>query len=310
MRSLALLVVALLTLVAVGAAAQTDAPAVQFGLVGLARGETARLNVVSLVPPGPCHVTLQFLDAQGVAFPGALAEVDLAPGQATHLDLPSGAAFATSAATVLRRRVRASVETSAGGPSTNGSPSPCIGVVSTLELFDSFTGRLVAFYPPGPPVRPPPDTNSGPPDAFGMVGLARLQSAVLTTINLAPATPGAFAPPCRVSLTFLDEAGQMFQSDRTPLQLQVDLMPGQFATLALPASLIFPGSRELRQDVRASVEANPGPIGIPPGPCDGLVNTLELVDTVTSRTQLIYSAGADPAPPETNPGSPDVNTPN
>jgi hypothetical protein len=311
-RSLVLLVVALLTLVAVGAAAQTDTPAVPFGLVGLARGETARLNVVNLVPPDPCHVTLQFLDAAGQAFPGAGAEADLAPGQATHLDLPSGAAFATSAATVVRRRVRASVESSAGSPSTNGvPPGPCIGLVSTLELFDSFTGRLVAFYkPPGLPIAPAPTTTSGPPDAFGMVGLARLQAAALTVINLAPAAPGAVAPSCRVSLTFLDEAGQMFPSGGTSLQNQADLMPGQFATLALPASVALASSRDVRQAFRARVEVNPGPISPPPDPCEGLVNTLEVVDTLTGRTQLIYPAGADPVPPGTSSGPADVNMPN
>ena len=278
----------------VAAAAQADLPAVQFGLVGLARGETARLNVVNLFPPDPCHVTLQFLDAEGGAFPGTVAEADLALGQAIHLDLPAGTAFATSAATVLRRRVRASVESSAGSPLANGvPPGPCIGLVSTLELFDSLTGRLVAFYlPPGPSRSATLETNPGPPDAFGMVGLARLQSAILTVINLTPATAGAVPPsPCRVSLTFLDEAGQMFPSRGTPLQSQADLMPGQFATLALPASVALASSRDVRLAFRARVEVSPGPPELPPDPCAGLINTLELVDTLTGRTQLIYPGG-------------------
>lgn len=88
----------------------------------------------------------------------------------------------------------------------------------------------------------------------------------------------------------------MFSSGRTPLERQVDLLPGQFASLTLPASLVFEASRELRQDFRARVEAQPGPSQFPPDPCDGLVNTLELVDTLTGRTPLIYPGGVNPGP--------------
>jgi hypothetical protein len=293
MKALVLAIGALSVLFPASATAQTDLPAVQFGLVGLARGETARLHAVNLLAP-PCRVTLEFLHEQSEAFPGAVAEIDLESGQAAHLDLPAPTAFASPF--VPRMRFRASVETSAV-PSTDTPPGPCAGVVSTLELFDQVTGRIVAFYPSGS-TRSAPSTNAnpGPPDAYGMVGLARLQAAILTVLNLTSATPGTSAPACRVSLTFLDETGQMFSSGRTPRQGQVDLLPGQFASLTLPASLVFAASRELRQDFRASVEVDPGPVNFPPNPCDGLVNTLELVDTLTGRAQAIYPAGSNPGP--------------
>lgn len=60
------------TLTASWAAAQTETtlPAVQSGLIGIARAQTARLNVVHLMPfdpdypPNPCMATLMFLNEQ------------------------------------------------------------------------------------------------------------------------------------------------------------------------------------------------------------------------------------------------------
>lgn len=236
------------------AAQESELPAVQFGLVGLARLQTARLNVVNThTPPNPiepCHVSLQFLNELGEPFLGVIAEADLLPGQATLLDLPAAMAFQGS--TAFRRLFRASV-----------------------------------FYP-----------NPGPPGIYGMLGLARLQSAMLTVINLTASRTASTA--CAVTLTFLDEAGQMFVSSRTgePLRREAELLPGQFARLTLPAVQVFADSRELRKPFRASVfYPTPGPPEVP-NPCAGLVNTLELVDTLTGRTQLVYSAIPTPGPPD------------
>jgi hypothetical protein len=239
---------------------------------------------------------MQFLE-QGETFPGATTEADLGVGQATHLDLPASTAFDNStASTALRRRFRATVEVSTG-PSTNLPPGPCRGLVTTLELFDNLTGRLVAFYPPGPPNDPGSTEPPGPPGTFGMVGLARLQAAVLTAINLTPETVGSVPPsPCHVSLAFLDETGQAFSSGKTPVEREVDVAPGEFASLALPAAVALAGSQDLRRAFRAAVEEPPGPPNTPPDPCAGLVNTLELVDTLTGRTQLVYPGGMNPGP--------------
>ena len=277
-------------------AQQNQLPAVQFGPVGLARGEKARLNVMNTLPPSPvrsessCHVSLRSLNERGESFRDAVGDADLEPGHATELDLPAATAFENSAA--LRRPIRASVEINPGPPDL--PPNPCGGIVSTMELFDNLTGRLVSFYvSPGPP-----EVSPGPPEIYGMLGLARLQAAVLNVINLTAETPNGDPIACGVTLTFLDSAGQMFPVGRTGegLQRHVALEPGEFASLTLPASLVFAGSRDLRQAFRASVEINPGPPELPPGPCAGLISTLELVDTLTGRTQVVYSAGAQPGP--------------
>lgn len=119
---------------------QPDPPG--FGMVGIAQGQTARLNIVnlgngpSLVPP-PCRAALQFFDDQG----NLLAErrVRVEAGNATFLDLaptfPPG-----DVVTAPRAEIRAAIEFPDGE-----LPPPC---KSTLEVFDNASGRTSIIYPP------------------------------------------------------------------------------------------------------------------------------------------------------------------
>jgi hypothetical protein len=68
---------------------QPDPP--RFGMVGIADGQTARLNLVNLLtpgaaalPPGPCRAELQFLDGDGNVVASRL--VRLEAGHAAFLD--------------------------------------------------------------------------------------------------------------------------------------------------------------------------------------------------------------------------------
>src|SRR3974390_2884802 len=59
----------------------------QFGMIGLAAGQTARLNVVAF-PTNPCNATIGFLNSNGVAPPNSVSKfVSLSPGQASFVDL-------------------------------------------------------------------------------------------------------------------------------------------------------------------------------------------------------------------------------
>jgi hypothetical protein len=121
---------------------QPDPPA--FGLIGLAQGQTARLNIVSVSPgpctpsevsPGPCRVQLAFLDADGrviVKRSGALAQVTLTlvSGRAASLDL--------SADDLLIDGMRTEIRAVAQVTSRLVAPGPCR---LTLEIFDNITGR-------------------------------------------------------------------------------------------------------------------------------------------------------------------------
>jgi hypothetical protein len=141
---------------------QPDPP--RFGMVGIAEGQTARLNLVNLltpgaatVPPGPCRAELQFLDGDGNVVVSRL--VRLQAGHAAFLDFaPTFAPPSTvgDAATPLRAEIRANVELAAGGI----PPGPCR---ATLEIFDNATARTTIFVASGPRACPRGSANL-PPD--------------------------------------------------------------------------------------------------------------------------------------------------
>jgi len=126
---------------------QPDPPG--YGMVGIADGQTARLNIVNVgvldpttgLPPDPCRARLQFVDADG----NELASRGVAPemGHAKFLDFtPRFVPVDTAAAAPLRAEIRAVVLTDNGLP-----PGPCR---LTLEIFDNVTGRSEVVLPPGP----------------------------------------------------------------------------------------------------------------------------------------------------------------
>jgi hypothetical protein len=127
---------------------QPDPPA--FGMIGLAQGQTARLNIVSVSPgpctpsevsPGPCRVQLAFLDADGrviVTRSGALAQVTLTlvSGRAASLDL--------NADDLLIDGMRTEIRGVAQVTSRLVAPGPCR---LTLEIVDNITGRTDLIMP-------------------------------------------------------------------------------------------------------------------------------------------------------------------
>lgn len=122
---------------------QPDPPKV-FGQLGLVAGQTLRLNAVNvldpgttLIPPGPCRVTLVFFGQDGNIL--AHSSEVLQPGAATFLDftLP---AIANS----IRTEVRADV-TVESLATRLVPPGPCR---ATLELFDNTSGQTTAIQLP------------------------------------------------------------------------------------------------------------------------------------------------------------------
>ena len=123
---------------------QPDPPG--FGMVGIAAGQTARLNIVNLgngpsaIPP-PCRATLQFLDDQGNLL--ANQHVRVEAGNAVFLDLAASFPSTNGVGDDLappRAEIRAAIETPDGE-----LPPPC---KATLEIFDNASGRTSVFYPP------------------------------------------------------------------------------------------------------------------------------------------------------------------
>jgi hypothetical protein len=129
----------------------------RFGLVGLARLQIARLNVIHLPPPGPivpptdpCHVAIGFLRPGGEPFvddAGAaiVLEQDLRTGDVAVLELRSADAFRDSRA--LRTLIRPTAFFS-HVPVPADAPEPCGAIVPSLEIYEPATGRTQIFtYP-------------------------------------------------------------------------------------------------------------------------------------------------------------------
>jgi hypothetical protein len=115
---------------------QPDPPG-RWTMMGLVSDQTARLSVLSLPTARgatQCTVTLNFLDAEGNKLVEASTLV-LTPGKAQFMDLKVGASRTGSR--IERTQFRPDVELLHNPPGY----LPCSGVATTLELFDTATGR-------------------------------------------------------------------------------------------------------------------------------------------------------------------------
>jgi hypothetical protein len=145
----------------VRASQPTDPDRTTFGMVGITRGQTMRLNIVNLVtlsdgqyPPDPCRVVLTFRNAQGQPFRNSdgqpiRREVSLQAGESAFLDL-NGDMFggpSTNADTApLRVQLRPFVRVlTAPDPDRQVSPDPCR---ATGEVFNNSTLQT-SFVIPG-----------------------------------------------------------------------------------------------------------------------------------------------------------------
>jgi hypothetical protein len=247
------------------------------------------------LPPNPCVASLSFLDDTGAVFldkqgrpVSTLLSLDV--GASGALELPWGVAFLGRSGS--RQALRLSVEVTPGPPN---APDPCAGIVTTLELYEDITGRTAVMTNPGPPnanVEPgPPNANLA---AFGLLGLARLQNARVSVVNLTPPDPDLPPSPCDVALAFVDDAGVTFRDGSgNPIALEASLEFGESAALELPSSIAFLGRSGLRRAFRASVEDAAAP-RLPPSPCAGVVATVEIYESLTRRTTVVQQ---NPGPP-------------
>ncbi|MBZ5601453.1 MAG: hypothetical protein LAO79_04025 [Acidobacteriia bacterium] len=113
-----------------------------FAMVGLAQGQTARLNVLNPGVPAPlatgiiCSALLTFYDDQGASLKSATVAV--IPNRSMQLDLESDADL--KLAVNQRRQIRATIQIPPSAPPAGSAPSTCT-LVPSLEIFDSVTGK-------------------------------------------------------------------------------------------------------------------------------------------------------------------------
>jgi hypothetical protein len=126
---------------------------VTFGMVGLATGQTARLNALALTTGGPiiaggsCQVTFDFYDATGKSV--KTTTLPVAQGAAVSYDLArTDITASTITASTDRVEIRGTVRAAFVNPSAVGTPvtpsTPISGfcsVLPTLEIFDTSSGQ-------------------------------------------------------------------------------------------------------------------------------------------------------------------------
>lgn len=142
--------ISVFALAAAGLYAQTAAPNMPVtdtrtsGAVGIAQGETARVNVLrpNETATSTCTAALTYYDGAGAQL--KTATVTVAAGTVGYLDLFSDADL--SLATDQRRQIRVTVAVPVAAPpassaSATAKPVPICRLIPTLEIFDEVTGR-------------------------------------------------------------------------------------------------------------------------------------------------------------------------
>ena len=160
-KSLFLLAGLLLVLISTRASAQSPyQPGVGFPMVGIATGESARVNALnkgsgSPAPNTSCGVTLQFFDAQGQLLKQTV--VTLQPGKAAFLDLSRDAVQAEGPRVEIRAVLLFGYFGGAP-PGPGGLRGFDCNILPSLEVYDNRTGRtsfvLTDAKPMPPPVTP------------------------------------------------------------------------------------------------------------------------------------------------------------
>ncbi len=131
------------------------------------------------------------------------------------------------------------------------------------------------------------------PPGFGMVGIAANQTLRINVVNTSVSGTVESPPdPCRVTLNFLDQNGDLVRRQNGTILGRVELLnAGQSASIDLNADNFLryadsTGRLELRPVARVQ-QADPiGDVSSPPDPC---IPSIEVFGNSSGRTQLYVS---------------------
>jgi hypothetical protein len=251
------------------------------GIIGMIRGQTARLNLVNLgdpdiIPPGPCVSTLTFLDGAGNLLGASNLSLDV--GQAGLLDLNAD-----------RLGIRGRLEirgVAHSAPNLDPTlPDPCASTRVTLELFDNKSLQTTAFAPePHLADQPEPERH------FGMLGITLGQDLRLNVINLCDGSVNNLCdgsvtpPPCEATVGFLDANGRDLI---TPVVLTLAAGGGSgFVDLVANHGIII--NDKTRLESRGQVSFPPVRDPIAPDPCAVVQTSVEVFNSKTGQTTVFY----------------------
>jgi hypothetical protein len=125
-----------------------------FGMVGIVRGQTVRLNVVNSiaaepgVPDEACVVGLMFIDDTSVSLGEAISS-RLMPGRSVFLDFTiSDPEWRVAQRLQLRGLVKAFSPDTGQRPGGMPPRDACQGLISTMEVFANETGQTMVIQHP------------------------------------------------------------------------------------------------------------------------------------------------------------------
>ena len=114
-----------------------------FGAINIAYGETLRVNIANLndpaAPPDPCHVQINFLNADGVNV--RTASLTINNGQIGWVNLNFGDASRFRPTVNVDSPLRVALR-----PVANTLPPPCRAI--TAEIYETDSGRTSQYIPP------------------------------------------------------------------------------------------------------------------------------------------------------------------
>ncbi len=194
-----------------------------FSLMGVAFGEVLRLNAVAVNPgptqsptaatvaPGPCVVTLGFVDAAGVQVGPGPIQITLNPGEGGFLDLPAVQLVSRFGRRALVRPT-VMVESMAGADA-------CAGVASAAELFDVF-GHTWAASTPSLTGEQPMPTATVLQELQGIASdIGLLRSALDAVVVQVQSNPGPIQDPAaQAALATISTAAAAIANDLTQIQ--------------------------------------------------------------------------------------------
>lgn len=125
------------------AAAQAR-PGVAFGFLGLAEGQSLRVNALNLgnrssTPASGCEVTLRFLNAKGSVLRESVVQIPV--GQGASLDLRRSQVSDQPGRTSVRAVLLFGLAGGGAPPGPEVRQNFDCNIVPTLEMFDDSTGR-------------------------------------------------------------------------------------------------------------------------------------------------------------------------
>jgi hypothetical protein len=130
---------------------------------------------------------------------------------------------------------------------------------------------------------------------FGAIGLVRSQTATLSVVAVGGGSPDP-SGLCRVRLGFRDSTGQLFR-DASGMDVASEflLTPGRAVHLDLREADAFRGRSGQRVTIRGEAQrVDPATAS---SACEPLVATLEIVDSASGNTALLYASQGDSGGP-------------